>query len=126
MSDIINEEGRCWLTCTDETKAKLKQAYDDGLEILVPSDLAEDWAPIGNLPRWLSSYVYQARRPAKPAPTHEEIMTSGKYWEVYAGRWCLVTGYDPDGDYSLDGDYRRNKNWFADVRSADCPPEVTE
>lgn len=126
---IINSEGRCWLCCSKETKAKLKQAHKnhkaERWSIFSASTSGGWWNMTADAedPQWQDGVTYQARRPAKPAPTHEEILTSNKYWEVVPGLWLQVDGYNEPDEYQLKSCARR-KAWFATAQFADVPPEA--
>ena len=62
-----------------------------------------------------------ARKIEKQLPTHEEIMT--KWWRDADHIWDKVDGYDhEDNGYCLFGSIFYKED-FADLESADIPPE---
>ena len=73
-------------------------------------------------------YVYRYRLRQPEPPTHEEIMTSGKYWNDDEGHWVLVQGYcQKSKQYFMCFEEETTfptREWFTGRESATLPPET--
>jgi hypothetical protein len=117
---------------TTKEKIEVMQAFERGEDVQVKHGQGQgyEWEELPRVldsePIWAwSGNDYRVKpKEEKKQPTHEEIMT--KWWK-YESWWIKIAGYDPVKQLyrvtiGCSVEYF-NKTSFADMQSADIPPE---